>query len=188
MKSKIRKTDSLAHATGSFLNSLELFQKRWEETVEKLLKHGKYINDNVKSIKSSSQKVNLDNGILKSFTELGEIFNELEKIYADQYILMTEIDGLEIPVDAARKLLEQGKKQENKLVMIKNSAQNLSKTLTFFAKNNADVELISTAGQSFNDDFNEYTSMIEETRNLLLELNKQLAEGHDKAIKYSDTF
>ncbi|MHA1303391.1 MAG: hypothetical protein ACTSQE_00875 [Candidatus Heimdallarchaeaceae archaeon] len=188
MKNKIRKTDSLAYATGTFLNSLELFQERWNEATSQIKKEGPIIIEKINRAISSPEKSDLKNGIIKSLSSLGSLFTTFEKIYADQYVLMTEIDGLEFPIKTAQELLEQCKVEEAKAAIVRNVVQNLSKTISFYNAGNSDLELIKSSLKSFEEEFSEYKNLIEKSEKLLKKLSKELNDEHDKAKKYSDRF
>ncbi|MHA1115267.1 MAG: hypothetical protein ACTSRR_03795 [Candidatus Heimdallarchaeaceae archaeon] len=189
MKNKIRRTDSLAYATGSIIESFQTYYEKWNDTVSKLENLGPIIIEKInKALKEKNSLNKLKNGVVKHLSSLGSLFSMLDEIYADGHVLMMEIDGLDFPVKTAQEIIKHNKKEQFKTETIRTVVKNLSKTIIFFNENGGDTQLIQSSLSSFNEEFKEYKKIISKTRKLLEKLNNELNENHNKAKKYSDRF
>ena len=74
--------------------------------------------------------------------------------------------------------------ETNKL--LKTITHNLSKTMTFVDQSISDIELLVTSSKSFETAFTEYGEIIDISRFLTADLEKELDKEFKKALKYGD--
>ena len=113
MNFAVRKTDSLAHATGSFIGNLKEIRKKWTDEsqqivddVKKILRSFKQSNENQEEFAEIKEEV------LLTLQNLGKTLNNMEEIIAGTYTLMVEIDGLDFPLKTPKKMIILAKKRK----------------------------------------------------------------------------
>jgi hypothetical protein len=187
MHKNVRKSDSLAHATGSFMESIDEMSSLWNTDISEILEISPNIMGLIRNIISSKNKVEeKKKTIMEELTKLGELFNNMERINALMYDLLIEIDGLDFPLKMPRKLMKLSKEEEETTKLLQTFAQNLSKTMTFVGSGNIEEELLESSLKSYEAAYNDYNSIVENSREMLKELQSELDKEHKKARKYGD--
>lgn len=187
MHKNVRRSDSLAHATGSFIESLEEMNSLWNTDVSEILEISPNVIVLIKEIISKKDKVGeKKKTIMNELTKLGELFNNMERIDALMYDLLIEIDGLDFPLKTPRKLMKLSKEEEETTKLLQTFAQNLSKTMTFVGSGKMEEELLESSLQSYESAYSDYSSIVERSREMLMDLQAELDKEHKKARKYGD--
>ncbi|MCE7743252.1 MAG: hypothetical protein GOP50_12450 [Candidatus Heimdallarchaeota archaeon] len=187
MHKNVRKSDSLAHATGSFMESLEEMNSLWNTDISEILEISPSVIGLIKKIISSKDKTGVKKKeIMGELTKLGELFNNMERIDALMYDLLIEIDGLDFPLKTTRKLMKLNKEEVETTKLLQTFAQNLSKTMAFVESGNLEEELLTSSLKSYKTAYNDYNSIVKKSRELLKNLHLELDKEQQKARKYGD--
>ncbi len=187
MHKNVRKSDSLAHATGSFMESLEEMNSLWNTDISEILEINPTVIGLIKEIVSSKNKTgDKKEKIMNELTKLGELFNNMERIDALLYDLLIEVDGLDFPLKSTRKLMKLNKEEVETTKLLQTFAQNLSKTMTFAGSGSMEVELLSSSLKSYESAHNDYYNIVTESRELMKQLQLELNKEQQKARKYGD--
>ena len=187
MHKNIRKSDSLAHATVTFMESLKEMETLWNNDISDILKISPDVIALIKEIISSKGKSGFNKEkIMNMLTKLGELFNNMERINALMNDLLIEVDGLDFPLKTPRVLMKLNNEEEDLTQVIQNVVQNISKTMTFFESSKMDLELLESSLKSFETTYNEYSELITNYRELMNKLHIELDKEHKKARKYGD--
>ncbi len=187
MHKNVRKSDSLAHATGSFMESLEEMNSLWNTDISEILEISPNVISLIKEVITSKGKtISEKENIMKELTKLGELFNNMERIDGLKYDLLIEIDGLDFPLKTTRLLIKQNKDEEQTTKLLQTFAQNLSKTMTFVESSKTDAELLESSLKSFESTYDEYYKIVTSGKELLKNLHEELEKEQQKARKYGD--
>ena len=187
MNKNLRKTDTLAHSTGSFINSLKDVNNTWDEKTQEIISLGPdVIRDVNEVISSKGKEITKKDEIITNLSALGNLYNELEQVNAERVDLMIEIEGLDFPIKTPKKLLNLCKRETDTNKLLKTIAHNLSKTMTFIDQSISDIGLLITSSKSFESAFTEYGEIIDISRFLTANLEKELDKEFKKALKYGD--
>ncbi|MBY9001009.1 MAG: hypothetical protein KGD64_08855 [Candidatus Heimdallarchaeota archaeon] len=184
MNYELRKSDSLAAATGSFKQNLEEVNLRWNKHIVKLGDLGPQI---IGGINESISKKNSDenkNIVKSSLAEFGKALGDMEKTNADMVDLMIEMEGLDFPLKSPKKILELCEEEENYYKRLQSIVSNLSKTFSFLDSEKTDRGLLINSLKSFEATFLDLQSMINRGLELTSYLEKELDKEHMKAKKY----
>ena len=185
MNIRIRKSDSLAYSTEFFRNSLEQMNKKWNQFADQVCKIcPDTISHLTQLIESKVDVSKVKDLILKDLTELGRVLNSLEKINADRYNLLIEIEGLDFPPKSTKKLLSLSKEENVALSMLENFSSNLSKTVTFIDNEKSNYGLLRNSLQSFENSYKNYEELIILTNQFNFKLLEELEKEFNKAQKY----
>ena len=184
MNYELRKSDSLAHATGSFKQNLEETNLRWNEHIVKLGDLGPQIiggiNDSIKVRKTEE----IATVVKSSLSEFLQVLNNMDKTNADMVDLMIDIEGLDFPLTTPKKILKLCEKEENNSKMLQNIIRNLSKTYNFLDKVKTDKGLLENSLNSFETAFSDLQKIIKQSIDLIALLETELEKEHRKAKKY----
>ena len=185
MNYNLRKSDSLAHATGSFKHNLDDLSLNWSENVDVLEELGPKIIGGINEA-ANSKKGNEDiKNLVKTYlTDFGKILNAMEKTNADMIDLMIEMEGLDFPLKNPKRILKLCEKEENNNKFLQNIVKNLSKTFSFVDAVKTDKELLMNSLQSFETAFSEFQEIADLGINLTANLKEELEKEHVKAKKY----
>ena len=184
MNFAVRKTDSLAHATGSCIGNLKEIRKKGTDEsqqivddVKKILRSFKQSNENQEEFAEIKEEV------LLTLQNLGKTLNSMEETIAGTYTLMVEIDGLDFPLKTPKKMMNISKKEEDVIALLKNVAQNISKTLSFVQNDQTSLGLFENSLNSLETSYEDYVRVIKQTSTLLDALDDELDKEHKKAKK-----
>ncbi|MHA1197928.1 MAG: hypothetical protein ACTSQF_01030 [Candidatus Heimdallarchaeaceae archaeon] len=187
MHKNVRKSDSLAHATGSFMESIEEMNSLWNTDISEILEISPSVIVLIKEIISSKDKTGAQKEkIMKELTKLGALFNNMERIDALMYDLLIEIDGLDFPLKSTRQLMKLNKEEVETAKLLQTFAQNLSKTMAFIETGNLEEELLTSSLKSYETAHNDYHTIVEKSRETMKNLQLELGEEQQKARKYGD--
>ncbi|TET79450.1 MAG: hypothetical protein E3J43_03420 [Candidatus Heimdallarchaeota archaeon] len=187
MNKNLRKSDTLAHTTGSFINILKDVNNVWDEKTQKIISLSPDVFRDVKEVISSKGKnVTKKEEIIANLTTLCTLYNEMEQVSAERIDLMIEMEGLDFPIKTPKKLLDLSKRDVEMNKLLKTIAHNISKTMTFIDQNITDVELLENSLKSFESTFTDYNEIIDISRFLTANLEKELEKEFQKARKYGD--
>lgn len=184
MNYELRKSDTLAHATGSFKQSLEEIHLRWNEHIVKLGDLGPQIVRGVNESIEVSKSEEIATLVKSSLSEFSQILDRMDKTNADMVDLMIEIEGLDFPLKTPNKILKLCEKEENNSKKLQNIIRNLSKTYNFLGKVETDKGLLLNSLTSFETAFSDLQAIIEQGLNLTASLGTELEKEHSKAKKY----
>jgi hypothetical protein len=183
----LRKTDTLAHSTGSFINSLKDVNTTWDEKTQEIISLSPEVIKDVKEVISSKGKeATKKDEIITNLSTLGTLCNELELVNAERVDLMIEMEGLDFPIKTPQKLLNLCKREDETNKLLKTIAHNISKTMAFIDQSVTDMELLETSWKSFESAFTEYNEIIDISRFLTANLEQELDKEFKKALKYGD--
>jgi len=187
MNFSIRKSDSLAHETGYFKNSVDELKKEWMQYTNQLIDYGPEIINLSRALSQTNEKIDENK---KKLTEMlsnfARILEQLEQRHSEHYQLLTEIDGLDFPLKSPEKMLKILEKDQDLIKNMKNVIKNLNKTISFYGNDTTDKELLSNSIKSFEEAFNEYSGLCKEYNKTLQSLAEELKKEHDRAKKYND--
>ena len=184
MNYELRKSDSLAHATGSFKQNLKEINSRWNEHIVKLGDLGPQIIGGInESINTKSNEENR-NIVKSSLTEFGKVLIDMETTNANMVDLMIEMEGLDFPLKSPKKILNLCEAEESNSKLLQQIISNLSKTFSFVDSVKADKELLINSLKSFEMTFADLQSIIEQGLDLTAYLDSELTKEHKKAKKY----
>jgi len=183
----LRKSDTLAHTTGSFINILKDVNNVWDEKIQKIISLSPDVFRDVNEVISSKGKtVTKKEEIIANLATLCTLYNEMEHVSAERIDLMIEMEGLDFPIKTPKKLLNLCKRDVETNKLLKTIAHNISKTMTFIDQNITYVELLESSLKSFESAFTEYNEIIDISRFLTANLEKELEKEFKKARKYGD--
>ena len=187
MHKNVRKSDSLAHETGTLRENLDEMNTLWNTDVSEILEIMPQVIVLIKEIISSKGKTGeKKEQVMSKLSKLGELYNNMERIDALMYDLLIEIDGLDFPLKNPKKLMKLSKEDTETIKLLQTFAKNISKTITFVGSSNLEVELLESSLKSFESSYNDYTNVVEKSRELLKDLQTELDNEHMKARKYVD--
>ena len=187
MHKEQRKSDSLAHAIGSFMESLDEMDSLWNTDISEILEISPNVISLIKRVITSKGRTISDKeNIMEELTKLGELFNNMERIDGLMYDLLIEIDGLDFPLKTPRLLMRQNKDEEQTTKLLQTFAQNLSKTMIFIESSKVDVELLESSLNSFESAYDDYYKIVKSGEELLKNLHEELEKEQQKALKYGD--
>jgi len=183
----LRKSDTLAHTTGSFISILKDVNNVWDEKTQNIISLSPEVFRDVKEVISSKGKiVTKKEEIIANLATLCTLYNEMEHVSAERIDLMIEMEGLDFPIKTPKKLLDLCKRDLETNKLLKTIAHNISKTMTFIEKNVTYVELLENSLKSFESAFTDYNEIIDISRFLTADLEKELETEFRKARKYGD--
>jgi hypothetical protein len=166
MNYELRKSDSLAYATGSFKQNLEEVNLRWNEHIVKLGNLGPQIIGGINESIEISKNEEVAARVTSSLSEFSQVLNSMDKTNADMVDLMIEMEGLDFPLKTPKKILNLCEKEENNAKMLHNIIRNLSKTYNFFDKVKKDKGLLLNSLNSFETAFSDLQVIIEQSIDL----------------------
>ncbi len=184
MNYELRKSDSLAHATGSFKENLKEVNLRWNEHIVKLGNLGPQIIGGINESIKVSKNEEVATRVTSSLSEFSQVLNSMDKINADIVDLMIDMEGLDFPLNTPKKILNLCEKEEDNSKMLQNIIRNLSKTYNFLDKVKTDKGLLLNSLNSFETAFSDLQAIIEQSLNLTTSLADELDKEHSKAKKY----
>lgn len=187
MNKNLRKTDTLAHTTGSFINSLKDVNGTWDEKTQEILSlTPEVIRDVNEVISSKGKTISKKDTIITNLSTLGMLYNELELINGERVDLLIEMEGLDFPIKTPKKLLDLCKREVETNKLLKTIAHNISKTMAFVDQSITDMELLINSSSSFESTSTEYNEIIDVGRFHTANLEKELDKEFKKALKYGD--
>ncbi len=179
MNLNMRKTDSLAHATGSFLDSLYDVQDDWSELAEDIISLGTSLRDQLnRTLAESADDSPTENSIKSDIVSIRDALQEIETTNKEKYDLFIEIDGLDFPLSTPQKLMDLCKEEERKLQFMEDIVKNTSKT----ALSN-EPSLLENSLNSLTDILEEYKKIYDEIDEKMVILEEELEKEHEKARK-----
>jgi hypothetical protein len=184
MNYELRKSDSLAQATGSFKQNLEEINLRWNEHIVKLGDLGPQIIEGINESIEVSKNEEIVVVVKSSLSEFVQVLNGMDKTNADIVDLMIEMEGLDFPLKAPKRILILCEKEEDSSKMIQNIVRNLSKTYNFFDKAKTDKGLLLNSLNSFEIAFADLQEITKQGLELTAFLETELEKEHKKAKKY----
>lgn len=182
MNTNLRRSDSLAHATGSFKDSLDEISNLWNEKTDKIIEICPRIIKGVKEVTNTTEDTKTK--IFEDLTNLGKLLNEMENINAEKQELMTEMEGLDFPLKNPKLIIKLCKEEIEAASLLENFTSNLSKTFTFTKTSDADSGLLENSLNSFESAYSEYEEIIILGNQLIYNLKEELDKEHLKAKKY----
>ncbi len=184
MNFAVRKTDSLAHATGSFMHNLKEIRKKWTDKSQQIVDDVEKIHTSFKQSNENQEEfADLKEDVLLTLQNLGKTLNVMEEIIAGIYTLMVEIDGLDFPLKTPKKMMNISKKEEDVIALLKNVAQNISKTLSFVQNDQTSLGLFENSLNSLKTSYEDYVRVRKQTSTLLDTLDDELDKEHKRAQK-----
>lgn len=184
MNFSVRKTDTLAHATGSFMRNLKEIRKKWTDKSQQIVDDVKKIHTSFKlSNVKQEEFTELKKDMLLTLQNLGKTLNVMEETMAERYTLMVEIDGLDFPLKTPKKMMNISRKEEDVILQLKNVVQNISKTLSFVENDQTSMGLFENSLNSLETSYEDYVSVNKKTSTLLDTLDDELYKEHKKAQK-----
>ena len=184
MNYELRKSDSLAYATGSFKQNLGEINLRWNEHIVKLGDLGPQIIGGINESIEVSKNEEIATVVKSSLSEFLQILTKMDKTNADMVDLMIDMEGLDFPLTTPKKILKLCEKEENNSKMLQNIIRNLSKTYNFLGKVKTDEGLLLNSLDSFERAFSDLKGIIEQSLDLTDFLETELEKEHSKAKKY----
>ncbi len=184
MNYELRKSDSLAHATGSFKQNLKEVNLRWNEHIVKLGNLGPQIIGGINESIKRSKNEKVATIVTSSLSEFSQVLNSMDKTNAEMVDLMIDIEGLDFPLKTPKKILNLCEKEEDNLKMLHNIIRNLSKTYNFFDKVKKDKGLLLNSLNSFETAFSDLQEIIKQSLDLTALLVAELDKEHSKAKRY----
>ena len=184
MNYELRKSDSLAHATGSFKQNLGEINLRWNEHIVKLGNLGPQIIGGINESINVSKSEKTATVVKSSLSEFLQILTTMDKTNADMVDLMIDMEGLDFPLTTPNKILKHCEKEENNSKNLQNILRNLSKTYNFLGKVKTDKGLLLNSLNSFEVAFSDLQETIKQGLDLTAFLEKELEKEHRKAKKY----
>jgi len=184
MNYELRKSDSLAHATGFLKRNLKEVNLRWNEHIVKLGSLGPLIIEGINESIEIGKNEEVATRVTSSLSEFSQVLNNMDKTNADMVDLMIDMEGLDFPLKTPKKILNLCEKEEDNSKMLQNIIRNLSKTYNFLDNVKTDKGLLLNSLSSFETAFSELQGIIKQSLELTALLETELEKEHSKAKKY----